>query len=379
MKSKVHAGHTGINSCLRRARQYIFWPSMTAEIRQFVEACDTCASIQPRQPKQPLFLHDVPKRPWQKVGTDIFTIKGRNYLVTVDYFSQFFEVDYLQDTLSETVIHKLKNNFARHGIPEKLISDNGPQYISYDFKKFCRTYGIQHETISPGNSQANGASESAVKKAKQLFMKCHLNKEDPYIGLLNLRNTPEEGSNMTPVQRLYGRHTRTLLPTSTKVLNPQYSQQYREVAEDLKAKVGERYNDRKELPPLQLYDNVRIQPTNPSKETWKPATVTKQLSPRSYTVQTTDGKEYRRDRQHLRLSKSTKQPAPDEQSVSDSTVDNANKSVHNSPPNKNNKIPSGNDNQSSGNKTSPVNVNKNNNKYITRYGRVIKPPIKYSA
>ena len=116
MKGKVHAGHTGINSCLRRARELIYWPGISAEIRQYVESCNTCASYSSIQAKEPLYMHETPSRPWEKVGTDIFTICGRNYLVTVDYFSQFFEVDYLPELDSETVITKLKHHFCRYGI-----------------------------------------------------------------------------------------------------------------------------------------------------------------------------------------------------------------------------------------------------------------------
>lgn len=144
---------TGINSCLRRARLCIFWPGMSSEIRNFVQQCNVCASLQSKQPEQPLYQHEVPDRPWQKVGTDIFTIRNRNYLVTVDYLSNFFEVDFLSDTLAETVINKLKLNFARHGIPDVLISDNGPQFFSFHFKEFMGKWNIDHQPISPGNSK----------------------------------------------------------------------------------------------------------------------------------------------------------------------------------------------------------------------------------
>ena len=94
---------------------------MATEIRQYVENCNTCASLQAKQSMQPLSFHDVPERPWQKVAMDIFTIKSRNYSATVDYYSQFFEVDFLEHMRSESVIHKLKAHFARHGIPDMLI------------------------------------------------------------------------------------------------------------------------------------------------------------------------------------------------------------------------------------------------------------------
>ena len=133
---------------------------------------------------QPLSLHDVPERPWQKVAMDIFTIKSRDYLVTVDYYSQFFEVDFLEHMRWESVIHKLKANFARHGIPDMLISDNGPQLVSQEFKKFCGSLNINHVTSSAGNSKQNGAAEAAVKIAKRMMKKCSFNQEDPYIALL---------------------------------------------------------------------------------------------------------------------------------------------------------------------------------------------------
>ena len=77
-------------------------------------------------------------------------------MVTTDYHSGFFELDYLPDTNSETVVGKLKNNFSRHGIPHTLVSDNGPQYSSAVFRKFTQNWQFVHETSSPGNSQANG-------------------------------------------------------------------------------------------------------------------------------------------------------------------------------------------------------------------------------
>ena len=144
MKQKVHAGCTGINSCLRRAREFIYWPGISAEIRQYVESCDTCSSYSIMQSKEPLFMHEVPSRPWEKIGTDIFTLNGRHYLITVDYYSQFFEIDYLTETSSEALITKLKHHFARHGIPDIVISDNvrGTDLLDAAFK-LAKHMGIE--------------------------------------------------------------------------------------------------------------------------------------------------------------------------------------------------------------------------------------------
>jgi len=192
MKQRVHAGHMGINSCLRRARELIYWPGMSRDIRQYVQACHVCATYPDRQPPETLRRHEVPERPWQKVASDIFTFCDRNYLVTVDCFSNFIEVDYLPDTQSKTVITELKVQFARYGIPDILISDGGPQYTSSEFKSFSKHWSFDHNVTSTGNSKANGAAEAAVKIVKKM-RKCKLQHEDPYLGLLSIRNTVNEG------------------------------------------------------------------------------------------------------------------------------------------------------------------------------------------
>lgn len=302
MKQNIHSGHLGINSCLRRARTYLYWPGMSVEVKQFIENCFTCSSFHNNQPLQPLFVHEVPNRPWEKVGIDIFTIKNRNYLITVDYFSQFFEVDYLSDITSTSVLSKLKAQFARYGLPDCIYSDNGRQLVSKEFNDFCREYSIKHETCSPGNSRANGAAEAAVKIAKNLMKRCNESKEDPYIALLNLRNTPQEGMEHTPVQRLMGRRTRTSLPTLTSLLQPATvdANSYRTQRENQQQKMCLPFLKRPVLQPLKPNDTVRVQPIAQENIRWKNAVVKQKVSDRSYIVQTDDGGTYRRDRQQLR-------------------------------------------------------------------------------
>lgn len=128
-----------------------------------------------------------------------------------------------------------------------------------------------------------------------------MNGEDPYIALLNIRNTPQEGNNYSPVQKLMGRHTKTLLPTNPRLLTPNFVAEYKDKIDLTKSKVAERCVNRKTLPPLKTNDLVRMQPINSKTTIWKPASVCKQVNPRAYIVRTDDGKQYRRDRQHLRL------------------------------------------------------------------------------
>ena len=97
MKEKIHASHMGVESCLRRARECIYWPNMSAELKEYIGSCSTCRSFETAPSKETLMSHDIPNRPWEKVGTDLFSIKEKNYLITVDYFSNFWEIDRLYD------------------------------------------------------------------------------------------------------------------------------------------------------------------------------------------------------------------------------------------------------------------------------------------
>ena len=113
--------------------------------------------------------HEVPSRPWEQIGVDLFELNKKEFMVTVDYYSNFWEVDRLTSTTSAAIILKLKNHFARYGCPDRLISDNGPQFISSEFTRFAKEWNFEHRTNSPGNSKANGKVESAVKTAKKSY------------------------------------------------------------------------------------------------------------------------------------------------------------------------------------------------------------------
>ena len=171
MLNKIHIGHQGINSCLRRARELIYWPGMSKEIRNYIDTFGICATNSVKQQNETGIEIERPDVPWVTIGMDLFKHNNKNYLVTVDYCSNYIEVDYVRDTLADTIITKCKANFARWGFPLKIISDNGPQFSSYSFKKFTYKYDITHNTILPWNSMANGKAEAAVKVIKNIFIK----------------------------------------------------------------------------------------------------------------------------------------------------------------------------------------------------------------
>ena len=179
MKERIHMGHMGSERYKARAWQLMYWPKINADITDMVSNCSACLENRRYHQQEPLIAHGVPTAPWHKVGMDIFSFKSRDYLLAVDYFSSYPEVCLLNDTHSSSVIMKLKSLFSRFGIPKVVISDNGPQFSSYQFMRFAKELDLMHDPSSPKHTKSNGMTESAVKTVKALFKKAHRNKEDP--------------------------------------------------------------------------------------------------------------------------------------------------------------------------------------------------------
>jgi hypothetical protein len=296
----LHSSHLGIESTLRRARECVYWPGMTRDLREMISSCQTCNKFLSSQQKETLMNSEPTERPFERVAVDLFELDGCDYLILVDYFSNWMEFDKLRRTTSKTVITKLKCHFARFGSPQVLVSDNGPQFVSDEFENFMNEWDIEHRTSSPGHQQANGLAESAVKRAKKLIQKTQDSGQDIMLALLEARNVPNQDTGSSPAQRMFGRMTRTLLPVKTSKLKPQESETM---------KVNRRLqNDRKEwyynkhakdMQPLNEGEVVRMRPMVKNSDKWRKGKVTKRLDERSYEVEC-EGTIYRRNRIDLR-------------------------------------------------------------------------------
>ena len=304
IKEKLHGAHTGIHSCLRRARETVYWPGMNSDLTDHISKCDICSSYQSNQAREPLISHEVADRPWQKIGADVFTLDGTDYFCVVDYYSSYFEIDRLETKTANGITKILRKLFSVHGIPNQLISDNMP-FSSQEFREFAASYEFEVIKSSPGYPQSNGKVENAIKTAKSIMKKAKQAGTDIYLSLLDWRNTPSEGMSSSPAQRMFGRGTRTLLPTTSYLLKPKVQEDVKEKLLKQKSKQAKYYNQNtKELPPLQTGEVVRVAPKPGDRERkWFKAQVEDQVDIRSYEVRTEDGRLYRRNRRHLRQSK----------------------------------------------------------------------------
>ena len=306
MLDKIHSSHLGVEKCINRARETVYWPGVCEQIKEKVAKCEICNKYRNCQMKEPLLPHPVPDRPWQVLAADLFVLPQGKFVVLVDYYSKYFELTQLKDSTSATVINCLQQHMSRHGIPEILYSDNGPEFSSLEFRRFAKAYEFHHVTSSPRFPQSNGLAERTVQTAKKLLKKAYEDKKDPYLAILELRNTPIPGVGLSPTQLLMGRRTRSIIPIKSTLLTPMtYNTKEVQSALTARQQTQKEYFDRssKTLKPLVPGDTIRMRQGN----TWEPAVLvgeSKAGEPRSYMVRA-NNHEYRRNRKDILKTQET--------------------------------------------------------------------------
>lgn len=310
MLTRIHSSHVGGDACYRQARETLYWPNMQAEIKDFVSNCTTCNEYAHEQQKETMMSHELPTRAWQIVSMDLFSHRQKDYLLIVDHYSDFWEIELLPDLSAETVIKRCKAQFARQGQPDKVITDNGPQFTA-QFKRFASEWEFDHVTSSPRHPKANGKAESAVKIAKNLLSRAARDSNDPWKAILQWRNTPTENMDSSPAQRLLSRRLKTTIPVANKLLEPCVMVG---VTDKLRRRkqLAKCFYDRtaRDLPELEVGETIRMKPL-PGDHTglWRLGTCLQRVAPRSYLVDV-GGSLYRRNRVDLRIAERTNQNTP---------------------------------------------------------------------
>ena len=161
---------------------------------------------------------ELPKRPWSVVAQDLYIHDGNNYLLTVDAFSGYWEVDEMTQTTAEAVVHKTKQHFA--GIPDRAYTDSVPQFGCAEYETFASNWKFEHYTSSPYHAQSNGLVEAAVKNAKTLQKKAARANRDQWLSFLDYKNTPTEGMDSSP-RDLMSKRTKTTLPILQHLIDPE--------------------------------------------------------------------------------------------------------------------------------------------------------------
>jgi hypothetical protein len=159
---QIHEGHLGISKCIERAKLTVYWPNYVDQITNMVEACGVFQEHRHQNSSQPCFPVPIPDFAFQKVAVDLYEIAGVHYLLAVDYYSKWPCAVQLRGITSASVVQELKRFFVDFGFPEQLVSDNGKQFDSAEFRRFCNQYEIRLTTSSPEYPKSNGLAERTV-------------------------------------------------------------------------------------------------------------------------------------------------------------------------------------------------------------------------
>lgn len=302
MLERVHYNHMGINKCIKLAQESIFWPTMCNEIRQTISQCHLCLKYARSQMSEPLINHKIPEIPWNKVGCDIFELHGQKYLLIIDYYSKYIEVEKLENcSTSYTTVKILKSVFARHGIPLTVVTDGGPQFSSDLFQAFSQEWEFDHVISSPRYAQSNGMAERNVQTAKNIFKKVFEDKKDIYLALLLYRNMQIHGA-YSPAQILMSRKLRCIIPSTEASLKPKLidTNKYNTSLQDTQVNQQKYYNKKGvfNLKPLEVGSHVYVQ-VQPN-SSWSPALVLEKVRNRMYRVQLTNGSVLLRNRRFIK-------------------------------------------------------------------------------
>ena len=221
--------------------------------------------------------------------------------MVVDYFSRYPEIARLSSTTAQAVILALKKIFSRHGVPERVRSDNGPQFSSQEFEQFGRKYGFKHTTSSPHFPQSNGLAERTIQTVKRILLKS----DDPFMALLNFRSTPLSWTNFSPAELLMGRQLRANLPQTIQQLTPKwkYVDAFRKEDAEAKRRQKQDYDNHHKATPLPSLENETAVWVDTDGKRTAGKVVARDPAPRSYIVETESGC-LRRNRSQLNPSPS---------------------------------------------------------------------------
>ena len=148
--SKLHEGHQGVEKSKLRAKDCVYWVNINKDLEDTVAQCHICQQHKKSQMRETLLPHEIPTHPWQVLGTDLFQFDGDNYLVIADYYSKFpFVTKMPIHCTAKAVVDSTTKLFAEQGIPQKVVSDNGPQFVAAQYNAFAETWAFTHITSSP--------------------------------------------------------------------------------------------------------------------------------------------------------------------------------------------------------------------------------------
>lgn len=289
--NELHEAHFGIVKMKMLARSYIWWPNLDKDIERATKTCKLCVENADNPPRAALHSWTWPAE--QRLHIDFCgPIDNYMYLIIIDSFSKWVDVKELNNIKAESTMNALREYFSTWGIPSRIVSDNGPTFVSDKFRSFLKNNGISHTLTAPYHPSSNGAAENSVKyfknKFKLLITKMS-RREALSKYLFAIRSTIHCTTGVTPTELQIGRKFRTRLDMfkpsvgENVLLNQEKQRQY--------FKGGRNVTFVKDdLVVARNYSGTR----------WLNATVIDQYGPVTYVVRTVNNQMWKRHVDQLR-------------------------------------------------------------------------------
>ena len=210
----LHESHPGFVSMMSLARRYVWWPKMDARLEEKVKSCAISQSHQSKLLCSPMHPWEWLGRPWSQVHVDYAgPFMGMMFLLIIDAHSKWMDIHCVNSATSSMTIEKLRTTFAAHGLPEIVVTDNGSNFMSSEFKSFLQKNGIRHITSAPYHPSSNGLVERAVQTFKQGMKKQSDGTVETKLNqfLLSYQITPQSTTGEPPAQLHWGRSPRSHL------------------------------------------------------------------------------------------------------------------------------------------------------------------------
>ena len=293
----LHETHPGICRMKALARSFVWWPKMDADLEAKVRGCTQCQVYQKSPAAAPLHPWEFPRRPWQRIHIDYAgPYLGKMFLIVVDAHSKWIEAFPMNTSTTTATITKLRGLFATHGLPEIIVSDNGTNFTSWEFKEFVDRNGIRHIRTAPYHPSSNGLAERAVQTFKESLKKLVKSSPDSIEDqvsklLFKYRITPHTTTGISPAELLLGRKPMSRLD----LVHPDVSSRVRKKQEMQKLIHDQHARNRNFV----AGDEIYARNFRPG-DKWVSGKVVQKTGPVSYKVEFEDGCSRRRHQDHVR-------------------------------------------------------------------------------
>lgn len=278
----LHKAHPGMERMKRLARSYAWWPGLDVAIEEKVKMCNTCQVSRNAPEVAPLHPWEWPNKPWNRIHVDYAgPFMNRMFLIIIDAHSKWLDIHVTNSSTAAITNEKLQQTFATLGLPETVVSDNGPAFTSEEFGKFMKVNGISHVRTSPYHPASNGLAERVVQTFKTALKRMSGGSIESKVSkfLFRYRVTPHSTTGVTPAELMFNRQLRTCLD----LLQPDVGQNIRHNQSRQKQDHDTHSRDRE----FTEGDTVYVRSFDGTNK-WLPGVITRKQAPLTFQITLSD-------------------------------------------------------------------------------------------